>query len=217
MRWQTITERRAMRLLLDNERRRVLTAFMLRPSSVKAAADSLGLPLKTVHDRVRTLEQLGLVRVTHSQARRGRPIKHYRSSADGFFVPFHATASASLGQFIADNLAPQFAIFNAQLAKAAQALIRNPKEAGFRLYAQGGSIYSDLTPSAERFDALRDLLEPEAPALMLSLVPLRLTREDAKHLQRDMQQLLERYAGRGGPEGYIMHVGLTPGEWQEEG
>jgi hypothetical protein len=214
--WQTITEPRAVKLLLDSERRNALGAFMHGPCSVTQAAGKLGWPLKTVHDRVRTLETLGLIRVTHLEARQGRPIKHYEAIANGFFVPFHATAASSFEGFITQTLEPSQKVFINLFAKAGIELIGNPDEAGFRLYAQGDAIVSDLTPTAERFDFLRDLLKPDAPALMLTYIPLKLTRDDAKKLQLEMMTLLERYTNRNGPEHFVAHLGLTPGEWTEE-
>jgi hypothetical protein len=216
MNWQTITEARAVKLLLDSDRRNALGAFMHGPCSVKQAAEKLGWPLKTVHDRVRTLLALGLLRVTHLEARQGRPIKHYEAIADGFFVPFHATSSASFEGFITETLEPIHKAFINLFAKAGIELIDNPNEAGFRLYAQGDSIVSDLTPTAERFDFLRDMLEPNAPALMLTYTPLKLTTEDAKELQLEMKNLLERYTNRKGPEHFVAQLGLTPGEWTED-
>jgi DNA-binding Lrp family transcriptional regulator len=214
--WQTITEARAVKLLLDSERRNTLGAFMHGPCSITQAAEKLGWSLKTVHDRVRTLEMLGLLRVTHLEARRGRPIKHYEAVADGFFVPFHATSAASFQGFITETLEPAQKIFINLFARAGIELIDNPEEAGFRLYAQDGAIVSDLTPTAERFDFLRDLLKPDAPALMLTYIPLNLTHTDAKELQREMMNLLERYTNRNGPEHFVAHVGLTPGDWTDE-
>jgi DNA-binding Lrp family transcriptional regulator len=216
MNWQTITEARAVKLLLDNERRNALGAFMHGPCSVKQAAEKLGWSLKTVHDRVRTLETLGLVRVTHFEARQGRPIKHYQAIADGFFVPFHATSASSFEGFITETLEPSQKVFIRLFAKAGIELIDNPEEAGFRLYAQGGAMVSDLTPTAERFDFLRDLLKSDAPALMLTYIPLKLTHADAKALQLEMMALLERYTNRNGPEHFVAHLGLTPGEWTNE-
>jgi hypothetical protein len=214
--WQTITEARAVKVLLDSERRNALGAFMHGPCSVKQAADKLGWSLKTVHDRVRTLEALGLLRVSHLEARQGRPIKYYQAIADGFFVPFHATAASSFEGFITETLEPGQQMFIKLFAKAGIELINNPDEAGFRLYAQDGAIVSDLTPTAERFDFLRDLLKPDAPALMLTYIPLKLTRNDAKDLQLEMMALLERYTNRNGPEHFVAHLGLTPGEWTDE-
>ena len=213
--WQTITEPRAVKLLLDSERRQALAAFMHGPCSVKRASEKLGWPLKTVHDRVRSLETLGLLRVTHLEARQGRPIKHYASIADGFFVPFHATTSASFEGFIGESLEPPHRTFIRLFAKASIELIDNPDEAGFRLYAQDDRINFDLTPTAERFDLFRDLLEANAPALLLSYTEMKLTRGDAKRLQHEMMALLERYANRNGPEHFVAHLGLTPGEWRD--
>ena len=213
--WQTITEPRAVKLLLDSQRRQALAAFMHGPCSVKRASEKLGWSLKTTHDRVRTLETLGLLRVTHQEARQGRPIKHYRAIADGFFVPFHATVASSFEGFISETLEPGQQMFIKLFAKAGIELIDNPDEAGFRLYAQDDGINFDLTPTAERFDLFRDLLEANAPALLLSYTEMKLTRGDAKRLQHEMLALLERYANRDGPEHFVAHLGLTPGEWRD--
>ena len=213
--WQTITEPQAVKLLLDNERHNALGAFMHGPCSVKQAAEKLGWSLKTVHDRVRTLLALGLLRVTHLEPRQGRPIKHYEAIADGFFVPFHATAASNFEGLITQTLGPGQRAFLKLFAKAGVELIDNPNEAGFRLYAQDDGINIDLTPTAERFDFM-DILEPNAPALMFTFTPLKLTTEDAKELQREMIALLERYENRNGPEHFLAHVGLTPGEWAGE-
>jgi hypothetical protein len=213
--WQTITEPRAVKFLLDSERHNALGAFMHGPCSVKRAAEKLGWSLKTVHDRVRTLLALGLLRVTHLEPRQGRPIKHYAAIADGFFVPFHATAASSFEGLITQTLGPGQRAFLKLFAKAGIELIDNPNEAGFRLYAQDDSINIDLTPTAERFDFM-DILEPNAPALMFTFTPLKLTRKDAKALQHEMIALLERYENRNGPEDFLAHVGLTPGEWASE-
>lgn len=212
MRWQTITEARAVRVLLDGAYSQVLGAFMHGSSSVKRAADAIGWPLKAVHDRVRTLEHLGLLHVTHLEPRRGRPIKHYKAVAGGFFVPFHATTALSFEGFIAETLQPAQAHFNQLFARAGQELVQRPEQAGYRFYARDGSTFTDLTPTAEHFDPITDLLEPDKPALLLSYTPLRLTREDAKQLQSEMMELLMRYSALTGPEPYLAHMALTPGE-----
>lgn len=48
------------------------------------------------------------------------------------------------------------------------------------------------------------------PAVLAELLPdLRLDREDAKALQRDLMDLIARYSGRGG-EPYFLRLMLTP-------
>jgi hypothetical protein len=123
--------------------------------------------------------------------------------------------STSFEGLITQTLGPGQRAFLKLFAKAGIELIDNPNEAGFRLYAQDDGINIDLTPTAERFDFM-DILEPNAPALMFTFTPLKLTRKDAKALQHEMIALLERYENRNGPEDFLAHVGLTPGEWAGE-
>ncbi len=84
------------RLLSDPRSVHYFGPFLARTRSVAEAAEEVGCALDTMYYRVRRFERAGLLRVVGQRARRGRPIKLYRSVADSFVVPLEATPFAEL-------------------------------------------------------------------------------------------------------------------------
>jgi hypothetical protein len=207
--WQHIHHPKAIRVLTNASTRAILSYFMLGTESVKSVAEKLNQPLNAVHYQVKQFETLGLIKITHIEPRRGRSIKHYQSTAQGFFVPFVASTSQGLSSFVKQQIEPYFNDFLECLATAGATLIQDINQAGMRFYNDRGQINTDLTPRGQGFD-FAEFLSPEAPAIMSSIVPLKLSREDAKNLQLEMLHLLEKYMGLSGSEHYIVHLGLTP-------
>jgi predicted ArsR family transcriptional regulator len=66
---------------------RVLLPFVARESTLSAAANQLGMSMASAHYHVRRLLSFGLLQITRTEQRRGRPVKHYRSTHDAFFIP----------------------------------------------------------------------------------------------------------------------------------
>jgi hypothetical protein len=211
MHWQRVIEPKAVRLLFDPTSRELLKPFMLEARSVASVATQMGLPLNMVHHRVRQMHNLGLLEVTRLEARAGRGIKHYQSSATGFFVPFVATTFEGFSGFVRMQMQPYFVAFMDLLARSGGDLVQNIEEAGMRVFNAGGYISTDLSPRGQGFD-FAEFLQPDAPALMSSFIELRLSHSDAKKLQHEMLELLERYANLGGTEHHIAHLGLVPGQ-----
>jgi hypothetical protein len=213
--WQRIEHPKAILYLTTAETREILKPFMLGAQSVKAVAEKLGLPLNAVHYYVKQFEQVGLLQVAYLEPRRGRSIKYYQSSAQGFFVPFVATNSEGISGFVKQQMLPYLTEFIELLAISGAALIRDINQAGMRFYKEGESIQTDLSPRGYGFD-FDEFLAPDAPALMSSIMPVRLSRQNAKKLQLEMLELLEKYMNLGGSEDYMVHIGLTPGQIKNE-
>jgi hypothetical protein len=216
MHWQRVVEPKAVRLLFDPSSRELLKPFMLEARSVTSVAVQAGLPINAVHHRVRQMHTLGLLEVARLEPRAGRSIKHYQSTAQGFFVPFVATASEGLSGFVRMQMQPYFEAFMDLLARSGSSLVKDIKEAGMRMFNAGGYIHIDLSPRGQGFD-FQEFLHPDAPALMSSFVELKLSHSDAKKLQLEMLELLERYGNLSGTEHsgtahHVVHLGLVPGQ-----
>lgn len=207
--WYTLHSPEAARLCLDPDYARVLSALMLRSWPAGQLAAHLGLPLNAAHHRVRRLLRAGLVVEDHLEARRGRPIRHYRAVADALLIPYALTPLGSLEELVGLHSAGVQAHINRALVRAAMELVRDEQEIGLRLFREGDLVVADVTPRAGDFD-YAELQTPEAPALFVTLDRLHLTRADAKALQRDLGELLARYQGRGGPDPYLLRLDLTP-------
>ncbi|MBB5234007.1 helix-turn-helix domain-containing protein [Deinococcus budaensis] len=207
--WQTVTQPAAVRVLLSARYQPVLRRLMLGEWAVADLARACGLPLNAAHHRVQTLVKQGLVAVTRTRPRRGRPVRLYRAAAEAFFVPYAATPAASPEALVAQREQDFTRRFDQALLALGQSLVRDEREIGVRLYREGHQVVQDLTPQAGHFDPAA-LLQPQQPAVALISEPLRLSREEAKTLQRELAELYGRYAGRPGPGSYLLRLHLMP-------
>lgn len=207
--WQRVEDPAAVRLILSPDVLGVLEALMLAEHSVSTLAATLGRPLNAVHHRVRRLVAAGLVVETRREARRGRPIGHYRASSGAYFVPYARTPLRSHEEMVGLGEEAFQRRFDRAVVQAGAALVRDWQDVGLRVYVDGGGVLEDVTPSAEAFDD-RALLEDGAPALYLHRGTHRLSAADAKALQRELDALLARYTGRQGERGYLLRLDLAP-------
>ncbi len=197
----------AARILADPEVAVLLKPFMRKPTTVKAAAEAFRLPLQTMHYRVLQMLQAGLLEVVGVEPRQGRPIKHYRATATAFQVPLDLVPPGLL-----ENLT-QHVSWKAQLERGLQQALNSvqiPIGTQLMVYlnSDGLLIWSDgLIHNKEQ----PDFLAPEYPAVLNHWTGgLRLDQADAKALQRELWELYQRYAHRGGAEKYVLHLGLAP-------
>ncbi|WP_232337775.1 hypothetical protein [Deinococcus arboris] len=162
-----------------------------------------------MHHRVRRLLAAGLVQEVRQEARRGRPVRHYRAAAQAFVVPYHCTPLSRLEDLIGLHEHSFQEAFARAVVQAGLTLVQDRQDIGLRLYVNGDEVVSDITPGTDAFD-WRDLLRPEAPALLANRGLLQLTREDAKALQTELSDVLARYLHKTGPDPYLYRLGLAP-------
>ncbi|MER3443745.1 MAG: transcriptional regulator [Meiothermus sp.] len=193
----------AARILADPDVALWLKPFMKAELSVKEAAETLKVPLQTLHYRVEQMVEAGLLEVVGLEARRGRPIKRYRATATGFKVPLDLIPPRMLEDL-------ESAVFwSRQLQEGLERTRRLPKyrdhltvylnEHGLMIF---GSSHEKVRPK---------LLGDDEPAVLsLWTIGLHLTREDAKALQAELWEIYQRYHKRQGPERYVLHLGMAP-------
>lgn len=76
---------------------------------------------------------------------------------------------------------------------------------------QRGGLCVNVSAGAKDDRSLRQrLLEPEAPALLTNWTSLSLTFEQAKELQRELSDLIDRYKDCKGSQSYLARFALTP-------
>lgn len=98
--WLVVNDPRAAAVLLDPDQMTLLKPFMHSPNTVRDAAKQLGVESAKLYYPVRRMLDLGILEVAFESPRRGRPLKHYRTSAEAFFVPFRVTPFGSVEEFI---------------------------------------------------------------------------------------------------------------------
>lgn len=201
-----ISDPEAAKALIDPGSLQRLAPFIGRTLSVSQAAELTGEKANTTLKRVRRFVALGLLEVAGEVARAGRPIKLYRAVADTFFVPFEATDAESLEVALAerDRLSEQLLRRNVVKSR-----LDTIGAWGTRIYRDPRGrlqVQTALTPSSNVTS-----LDPEAPAVLSAWRDsLKLDFEDAKALQREMFDLLQRYLEKDGAQRYVVHLGMAP-------
>jgi DNA-binding MarR family transcriptional regulator len=164
----TIRSRAAAAIFAHPQGRWMLLSLVAEPRSVSALARGLGLSLSLVHYHVSRFVKLGLVKVERSERRAGRPIKHYQTVADRFFVP-----AALIGQAHHHKLHEEM---RALLERAAS----RSRSAGiiFEVDSRGAPRMRSLDSSEKRNECWK---------------VLRLNRSEAASLSDEVAAVLERY------------------------
>lgn len=201
-----VTEAEAAKVLIDPGSLRLLAPFIGRTLSVTEAAELSGEKPNTTLKRVRRFVELGLLEVKAELARAGRPIKLYGAVADTFFVPFEATDAESLEEALAER----DRLFEELLRRnVVKARLDTMGAWGTRIYrdARGRlQVQTALTPRSNVTS-----LDPQAPAVLSAWRDsLTLDFEDAKALQRELFDLLQRYLAKSGAQRYVVHLAMAP-------
>ncbi len=192
----------------------LLEPFMKRELSLSKAAKELRVKLPVLLYHVNKFLRFGLLEVTHTESRAGRPIRHYRSTASTFFVPYQLTSSETLAQLLAELIAPTEKHFHREAARTLQTL--DPDWGlNISVHADEGVTYA-LAPQTANYvpEAVGRMLEPDNPALLVNDGTFELDFETAKALQRELADLFNRYKQKQKPgsQHYAYRLGLTPVE-----
>jgi len=177
----------------DNRLRcRVLLACGPRERSLSNLARLLDAPLPKLHYHVRRLLGAGLLAIARSQARPGRPIRHYRAVAESFLVP-HGGQAVLPGDALAGEL---------------RGLLEDER-------GRGGEMAVLYEAGPEEGSLRMRLIRPESPpsrAFELWRV-LHLTPAQRQALAKDLAEMLTRYDAGGpgnGAEPYLAHAAMAP-------
>lgn len=193
----------AARILADPDIAVYLKPFMRQALSLKAAAQECGLPLQAMHYRAQQMLQAGLLQVVGLEARRGRSIKYYQATAQVFRFAIDLVPQSVL-EALANHLSWKQR-FERGLAQASQA---KDQEHLMVYLDQDGLMIWGSSPDQQE-GQIEFLSDDYPPVLNLWSGGLRLDKTDAKALQRELWELYERYAHRGGTGRYILHLGLV--------
>jgi hypothetical protein len=185
-----VTDPRAAAAFSDPLRRRLVLHLIGRERSLAEIAADTGLDLKRLHYHVTVLTGLGLLAVAHERKRAGRPIKLYRATAKAFFVPEAATHSGPAEVLTAE--------LRRSLAKQ-------------RARSHAGIVYHMGEDGEPRMQSVQRSPTKGMPAAEHWRV-LRLSRQDALLLSKEIEARFEAYADRhdSSAESYLVHFALAP-------
>lgn len=206
-----VEEGAAADVLADLARVRWLVPFLGRERLVSEVAEELGLATDAMYYRVTRLLEADLLETARTVPRKGRALRYYRARADHFFVPLSAIPERTVEEWLAEGDAAMRGRIVRGLARA----MRDP-QAPLRM---GIHVRRDPTgapdigigPNEADWRA-RGLLDPAVPAIVSAWAPLQLEFDDAKRLQRELFDVLERYRDLRGAQRYVLGLALAPTE-----
>ena len=215
--WLIVKDIRAIDLLAKPEYRFLLLPFFQAEKSVSEAAEEARVELRKMYYLCQRACKLGLLRIASTQKRKGRAIKRYRAAADAFFVPYTYMRETLREIFFESELKllPMVADASAHSFVKINGDVLYDDEWG-RLYRPHlGTGFSSFTNSSKKrfldLDAyLEHLNDAPTPYLKYTL-NLSLSQADAKSLQRELIDVMQRYTRRVG-DGPLHHLKLYLGE-----
>jgi hypothetical protein len=212
-----LTDQTAARFLSEPSAARYFVPFLMREASASVVAGELGVDIGSVTYRIKKMRELGLLNCTRVEARAGRPIRHYRSSADSVFVPLELTTMVSIGELFRTGRQDSTDELEASL-EAAWLRLGRDQGWGIHLYRQpNGAVNRDFVPRGLLADEQfwPAVLADSAPAVWDQHAAMHLTRPRAKQFQRHLSDLIAQYLEDPAPSDlptarYICHLALAP-------
>jgi hypothetical protein len=206
-----VVDKEQAKVLLEDKTLQFLSPFMGVERSAEAAATLLNVNLNTLLYQIQRLRKYKLLQLVRTQKRRGPSIKMYRASADTFFVPFPATPYAHPEDLFLREYEPLHRKFLAGFLEAGMEWVglESIDDFGLSVYLESNTIKVSHGPNPHKAISINPSA-PDAPAIFIQWQELKLSFEDAKHLQGEMMRLLERYQKKNGSGNYLAHVGLAP-------
>jgi hypothetical protein len=209
--WLTVEDRAAAAVLTAPDEFKFLRPFMNSAKSVTSAAKELNVSVLSMYRRVKHFEKLGLLKIARLKPRKGKPTKLYRTSADAFFVPFHASPYSDLFSFMLERQD----VWQRRLLKG---IVGNNHD---ELFGMGLCFYTDESEHVRvtrgsapgKMDSVAVTLEPQAPATWNDWSTISLEFEEAKNLQHELHALLTKYlrhSSQPNAKKYILRTALAP-------
>ncbi|HEX7003017.1 MAG TPA: hypothetical protein VF168_02385 [Trueperaceae bacterium] len=199
-----VRDPRAAVLLREPATLSQLSPFIDQELTVTEVARMLDVPVSTQYRRVQRFLQLGLLEVSGTIRRIGKPLKLYRSAARSFFIP-HAVAegpetwSGQWNRYWDEE-------FDKGMLEAWSDWYPNWGHQVWR--DEAGVLNVGL---ARRPFELVDPLASASPAILsASHDALYLNFEDAKAMQSELDAIWRKYASLGGSQRYLARIQLVP-------
>lgn len=191
----------AVRRLADPRARRYLGPFLARECTVTTAATELGVSLAAMWQQTQRLLACGLLVETRREARRGRPVRYYRSTRDSFDVPVRELPQESVETILEVGDRRGADALRAGLVKTVMRGAVDADEIVLHIRRlPGGAI--DAAPAL----AGGGELPPLPAAAWSSWTYLRLSDDEAAQLQQELMELWRRWAAVGEAAGGRTHI-----------
>jgi hypothetical protein len=201
-----IEEPNIAEVVVDPNKQKLFGPFFARETTIAEAARIAQVSTLLMYRHVKRFETLGLLEVTRSEARRGRAIQYYQTVAKEFFIPARVLPLETTLEVVERNAQKLF------LHSLGRTLMNHEGVAdlGTRVSPSETGTGVVATHIALKPGENWDPSSVKEAALVESWANLRLSLEEAKTLQKELEEIVERYSERSGDEKYLLRLGLTP-------
>ncbi len=210
--WHNISDPEAARVLNTPSAFRMLSPFLDSENTVGGAANQLGMSNVKLFRQVKKFVRLGFLESSRLETRAGKAIKHYRTVAPGFFVPYALLSSETLEvEFLAQNT-----FWEQQLARAVGAVSNDAmRDAGAYFFRHDNGNLRKVTGQKGGLNVLPEQASADAnqAPIWSDWSVVMLEPEAAQALFDDMTKLFRHYqtlhqARLGRP--YLMRTAMAP-------
>lgn len=168
-------------------------------ATIQSFAQARGLTMVQAYRKVQVLMKQGFLVVLNEQPRRGRPVRRYRSSYHTFLIP---STLLSVYDILEDRQQ------DARVRRALEQTTATLGVDGLRVSIEkNGDVHMILV---DAHGAPINPFQADQVAMLWNSVSLSLDFEDAKALQQELSDIIDRYVGRSGSGRYLHYVILTP-------
>lgn len=185
------------RLLSSPESLRFFEPFVARDCTVSQAAKEVKCKVDTMLYRVNLFVKTGLLKVVNQQARRGRSVKVYRSSADAYYIPFEITPFEDVEAFFQksrkandDILLPRFAQAVRKAGREGRIIYRDDKG---EVWSSSAGSLDDTFTGLEDTGKLEQRLREKRQMAENSNDILWLTEAEAKEFVLELYKVWGKY------------------------
>lgn len=203
--WLEVRHPAAIGLLLSLNAFKALSPFFDSARSLSEGAAMLGWKLPRTSAWVNKLLGANLLRVDHLQHRAGSSIKHYRTTAAAFYLPYDGLSAEALDTFRQ--------CINKQLEATLESAVRRTQGAergAYGLQVRGDPFGGAMVSQVPALNA--DPLAIDATSLPVTNLwtDLPLSESDARAFNTRLNALLNEYRGRRGQgKRYLVRLGFA--------
>lgn len=195
-------------LLLEPLNRQIVELCIPQERTLSDLTAQLRSEMNGVYYRVQRLLRAGILKITRTEKRAGRPIKHYQATEAAFFVPFRNTPYEDMAEYCHGLTSPSLRGFWEAAFQKAQHL---PGEWGLAItYSQRRESFELQIQRASDQGLDRNPIEQWATEnhILGTFDQLRLAPEQASSMYQELLAVYRKYTQLQDPAAKMHWVGL---------
>lgn len=214
--YHPITDPQAISLMMK-DRVRLILGHYFNGNTVSGVALSTGLDLRVVHRDTLALLNIGLLVVEREEPRSGRPVRHYRTSHEAYFIAEHDFPLEVVHAREQQEQRQEHLFRTACQREFDRALHAEGRTWGLCLYRldaapgfhqHSGDQFSEQVSELERWQGPAALMMQGRPLYHLTPAKAREVQLKFITLMRECQKLERQSGDQGQP--FLLQVGLAP-------